>query len=380
MKKLFIFFLAGLCSNFALKAQSDSIFPEMKYRTWVMPYKTGHKQLLFELKDSSVMISNSARKRDYHTGDYTVSNLDVKKITEIRYEKSGRGYGIWIGGLSGLLAGVTADLIIYQDYKAHEAGEAVGNFFIMAFMPIATAGVGFMIGALIYGPKKTIEIHESQKKYNLNKAKMDDIVLYKDPSLQCSDIDGNSYNAVIYKGKAWMTENLRVTRYRNGDSIPEVKEDSAWKNTRGGARCWYNNNPRPNKKQGLLYNWNAVADKRGLCPDGWHVTTNEEWSELISCVSGTDTSMTSASDTLSIDYASRNLFLNPEYSFSVPNGYRDITRNFYTFRFNAQFWTSISVDPDLSKALFLRKRDKRIFFADTDKNTGLSVRCVRDRK
>ncbi len=379
MKKHFIFLLVGLCSNFPLIAQRDSIFPEMKFRTWVMPYKTFHRQLLFELKDSSVLVSNSSRKRDYNTGNYIVSTLDVKNITGIKYEKKGRGFGIWIGCISGLAIGVATDVLIYHNYNAHKKwDEAIGNFFIAAFIPIASTGIGLGIGALVSGPKITISIDGSQKKYDLNKARLSETVLYKNPSLTILDIDNNKYNAVTYNSKTWMTENLRVTRYRNGDSIPEVKGDSAWKDSRGGARCWYNNNPQQNKTRGLLYNWNAIADKRGLCPAGWHVATNPEWSALILCVKETDRGEMSASGANSIDFAIRNLLLNPDYSFSIPSGYRDITKNFYTYPLNAQFWTSTSVDSATSKALFLRKQENGIFFLDTARETGLSVRCVRD--
>ncbi|MCX6249272.1 MAG: fibrobacter succinogenes major paralogous domain-containing protein [Bacteroidetes bacterium] len=372
MKKLFIFLLAWLCSNFTLIAQSDSIFPEMKYRTWVMPYKTGYKQVLFELKDSSVMISNSARKRDYSTGHYTVSKLDVKNISEIKYAKKGKGYSILIGGASGFALGGAAVAIIYEDYKVKHVGEAFGNFFLAALIPVAAMGIGIGVGALISGPKRTIPVNGSQNTYDLYKARLNDIVLKNTLSVCLRDIDSNNYHAVIYHGKAWMIENLRVTRYRNGDSITQAKDSGAWVNARSGAMCWYRDDYMHNKKKGLLYNWMVVNDKRGLCPEGWHVATYEEWSILIAHMAGDDKSKTVTST------GKKNPFLDPEYNFTYRAGYRDKTGNFSIYPLNAQFWTSTSVDSVLAKALFLHKQANGIFFSETDKQTGLSVRCVRD--
>jgi len=75
-------------------------------------------------------------------------------------------------------------------------------------------------------------------------------------------------------------ENLKVTRYRNGDPIPNVTNNSTWAGLSTGAYCYNNNNPANGNTYGALYNWYAVDDARGLAPAGWHVPTDEEIMEL----------------------------------------------------------------------------------------------------
>ncbi|MBK7446999.1 MAG: fibrobacter succinogenes major paralogous domain-containing protein [Ignavibacteria bacterium] len=81
-----------------------------------------------------------------------------------------------------------------------------------------------------------------------------------------------------------MSENLEVSVFRNGDLIPEAQKDSEWKNAGDSGKpawCHYKNNPANGKKYGKLYNWYAVNDSRGLAPEGWHIPSDTEWTELI---------------------------------------------------------------------------------------------------
>lgn len=95
-----------------------------------------------------------------------------------------------------------------------------------------------------------------------------------------TDGEGNVYATVPIGGRCWMAENLAVTRYRNGDSIPEVADDGTWMATFSGARAAYGNDPANAAVYGQLYNWYAVDDPRGLCPAGWRVPRNAEWNGL----------------------------------------------------------------------------------------------------
>ena len=99
-----------------------------------------------------------------------------------------------------------------------------------------------------------------------------------------TDIDGNEYLTVTVGGQTWMRENLRVTRYRNGDVIPEVVLENDWFGLNSGAWCWNKNDHNNDITYGKLYNWYAVDDARGLCPTGWHVSSESEWVSLINVV------------------------------------------------------------------------------------------------
>ena len=102
-----------------------------------------------------------------------------------------------------------------------------------------------------------------------------------------TDIDGNNYKTINIGDQVWMAENLKVTKYRNGESIPMIKGELIWKNYTAGAFCYYQNNPDIGEIYGALYNWYAVNDSKGLCPTGWHVPSNDEWENLALNVSPT---------------------------------------------------------------------------------------------
>ena len=89
--------------------------------------------------------------------------------------------------------------------------------------------------------------------------------------------------------QTWMVENLNVSTFRNGDPIPEAKNDKEWSmsvESMQPAWCYYDNNPKNGEKYGKLYNWYAVNDPRGLAPAGWHVPGDEEWTKLIDFLGG----------------------------------------------------------------------------------------------
>lgn len=95
-----------------------------------------------------------------------------------------------------------------------------------------------------------------------------------------TDINGNVYKIVKIGTQWWMTENLKVTKYRNGDAIPNVT-DTSWASLTTGAFAYYYNNKNYAQTYGALYNWFAVVDKRGLAPTGWHVPTDAEYITLV---------------------------------------------------------------------------------------------------
>ena len=83
-----------------------------------------------------------------------------------------------------------------------------------------------------------------------------------------TDIDGNTYQVVRIGNQWWMAENLKVTHYRNGDSIPNVTNNSAWEGLYTEAYCNYNNDVNNVATYGRLYNFYAVDDSRHISPAG----------------------------------------------------------------------------------------------------------------
>lgn len=97
-----------------------------------------------------------------------------------------------------------------------------------------------------------------------------------------TDTDGNTYNSITMGTQIWMSENLKVTHYRNGNPIPHVTDDTQWSNLSSGAYCNYANDT--NKT--MLYNWFSVTDSQNIAPTGWHVPTDAEWTTLITYLGG----------------------------------------------------------------------------------------------
>ena len=106
------------------------------------------------------------------------------------------------------------------------------------------------------------------------------------PTVDVVDIDGNTYQTVDICDQTWMKSNLNVSKYRNGDDIPQVTDATQWANLTTGAWCYFQNNTTNGTIYGKLYNWYAVNDPRGLAPNGWHIPSKDEWAVLRNCLGG----------------------------------------------------------------------------------------------
>ena len=94
-----------------------------------------------------------------------------------------------------------------------------------------------------------------------------------------NDVDGNTYTTTILGNQIWMSENLKTTRFNDGSSITEVKDNSSWILLKDPAFCWYGNNFTSKEFYGALYNWHTINTGK-LCPSGWHIPSDDEWTEL----------------------------------------------------------------------------------------------------
>ena len=98
-----------------------------------------------------------------------------------------------------------------------------------------------------------------------------------------NSIESTNSGEVSIGKQVWMTKNLNVDKFRNGDPIPEAKTEEEWEragDNKQPAWCYYNNDPKNGNKYGRLYNWYAINDARGIAPVGWHIPSDQEWSIL----------------------------------------------------------------------------------------------------
>jgi uncharacterized protein (TIGR02145 family) len=188
------------------------------------------------------------------------------------------------------------------------------------------------------------------------------------------DIDGNSYKTVKIGSQIWMSENLKVTKYRNGESIPNVTNNYEWSNLNIGA--WNIN--QDVTIYGRLYNWFTVSDNRGLCPNGWHVPSLEEWNILVDFLGGEEIAGAKLKATTLWD--SNEGATNESGFAAFANGFALInTGNLHVDNGNLGFFWSSSPWSDwgaISKKLWTITNDIKNHIGD--KKNGFSVRCLRD--
>jgi uncharacterized protein (TIGR02145 family) len=192
------------------------------------------------------------------------------------------------------------------------------------------------------------------------------------------DQDGNSYNAVQIGAMIWTGKNLDVVHYRNGDSIPEVKDPKEWAILKTGAWCYNNNNKENGTTYGKLYNWYAVNDPRGIAPKGWHVATDAEWSALSDQLGGTE----NAGGTLksAILWKEQKDGVNNKSGFeALPAGARrDNDGKFMLPGEYSRLWSSTESTGNSAWCRSLGYFDTALRSGKANKNIGFSVRCVKD--
>ena len=192
-----------------------------------------------------------------------------------------------------------------------------------------------------------------------------------------SDIDGNIYEAILIGDQLWMKENLKTTHYSDGDMIPRVYSGSEWTSLTTGAYAVYGDV----EKYGKLYNWYAVNDSRGLCPEEWHAPSDDEWQILVDYLGGENIAGGKLKDTQHWD--SPNTGANNESGFSaLPGGMRAghyLDEGIY-IRLNqsAYFWSTKGVISSSAVYQRLYYNSERIDSESNKKAQGSSVRCLKD--
>jgi uncharacterized protein (TIGR02145 family) len=194
-----------------------------------------------------------------------------------------------------------------------------------------------------------------------------------------------------------MAENLKTTTYRNGTSIPNVTDNEAWESLSTGAYVWYDNDISWKDLYGALYNWYTVIDTNGLCPEGWHVPTEDDWDTLYNFIGGVDdphgNELKSCrqvnsplggdcnttehprwdEDTISGNYGTNY------YGFSaLPGGFRLDVGTFSYLGKYGYWWYATEVSESKARYLILNYKHGHVGRNTNDKRLGYAVRCLRD--
>ena len=194
-----------------------------------------------------------------------------------------------------------------------------------------------------------------------------------------TDIDGNVYHTVIIGTQVWMVENLKTTKYRDGTSIPNVTDGTAWYNLTTGAYCDYANTPTNSAIYGKLYNWYAATDAHNIAPTGWHVPTDAEWSTLTTYLGGESVAGGKLKEIGTTHWASPNTGATNETGFTaLPGGYRYDGGTFDGIGDVGYWWSATEDDAASAWYRVVYYSSSDVGRDDYDKELGFSVRCVRD--
>lgn len=216
------------------------------------------------------------------------------------------------------------------------------------------------------------------------------VIITLSPTEPVTDVDGNVYQTKLIGDQIWMTENLRVTHYRNGNEIQHVTSNSEWNSINSGAYCFYNNDSTNVDLYGIIYNWRVIC--MNVAPTGWHIPTEQEIMELEMYLGmdedlvhnlgfrGTNegSKLCGEADLWNDGELENDFDFNSSGFKLLPGGYRGFIGEFSDLGICGYFWTSTESSYDTK---FFRKfnyNETDIYKNTTYMRMGYSIRCVKD--
>jgi uncharacterized protein (TIGR02145 family) len=240
----------------------------------------------------------------------------------------------------------------------------------LVLVGIGQAGVG-MVGF------DAVEDNPSQSKsYTFS-------LLHGIPCLEqplATDADGNHYRGIRIGTQCWMQENLKTTRFDNGLPIAKVTDGTAWIGLTTPAYSWYlNDSASYASSYGPLYNWYAVG-AGNLCPAGWHVPTDAEWTVLIDHLGGSNIAGNKLKESGLLHWNTPNTGATNESAFTaLPGGFREGTDgNYYLMGNNGRYWSSTASSIANAWLRELNNSNGIVYRNNYTKKNGYSVRCIKD--
>ncbi len=203
-------------------------------------------------------------------------------------------------------------------------------------------------------------------------------MLIENGTYRVKDADGNSYKLVKIGNQLWMAENLKTTKYNDGTLIPLVTDTVDWSILTTPAYCWPNNHDSTKYTYGGLYNWHTV-NTGNLCPTGWHLPSDAEWTELTNYLGGVSVAGGKMKETGTAHWTSPNTGATNESGFSgLPGGNRSYNGLFDYFGSRSYWWSSTENTADNALVRYLVYNGANIIRISYNKKNGYSVRCLRD--
>ncbi|HPX75163.1 MAG TPA: FISUMP domain-containing protein [Bacteroidales bacterium] len=207
---------------------------------------------------------------------------------------------------------------------------------------------------------------------------------------RCVDIEGKHYPVIVIANRIWMAENLNTKYFLNNKEISTITDNTEWRQTIKPAYSIYGNNANNSGIYGKLYNWYAVNNEASMCPEGWHLPSDDDWKIIENLIEvqsidsiGWRTSNSACylkSATEGIwDLPSKKLVNSTGFT-AMPGGMRALTGEFHYIDDYAAWWTSSEYNDKHAWCRALDNSTCNIFRENGSKSLGLSVRCVYDKK
>ncbi|HAQ20230.1 MAG TPA: hypothetical protein DCR40_13525 [Prolixibacteraceae bacterium] len=198
------------------------------------------------------------------------------------------------------------------------------------------------------------------------------------------DIDGNVYKTVTIGTQTWMTENLKTTNYNDGTAIPFVSNNTAWINRDSvaittAAYYWYDNDSTYKNVYGALYNGYTIITSK-LCPCGWHLPSDAEWSVLTDYLGGEGVAGGKLKERGYSHWVAPNTGATNETGFNaLPGGSRFMDGSFKLANEGGNWWSSSDYNSERTWFRGMNNNIEFVIKGPLEKPNGISVRCVRDK-
>jgi uncharacterized protein (TIGR02145 family) len=393
MNRLILILVVFIVQLPGVHAQNALPVPKKLYKTWInlLDTKQTQKGVFYETRDSSIILSDSYVKTDYLDGRYNLIKFDVSNISNISLRNQNAiGTGVLIGALSGVGLGALIGLTstnTADDPNASAGLTAASTIVSSVFM----GSIGAIIGVAFGTIKTHVHVHGSQQQFEKHRDRLDSRSVTYDPAMEgirqpsfkrlrdtVVDADGNVYHTVALGAMVFMAENLKVKHFRNGKEIPGVKDSADWRTATAAAWCNYMNDQVVAGQYGKLYNGFAISDTSGICPEGWHIPSFDEWTSLIMCLGGHDNAGGYMKEEGTAHWSNPNKTMLAESTFALPGGNRNRNGIFSPRGQSCQWWASKVPESDDFQGISLTNETTAATVIAPDKNAGLSVRCMRN--
>jgi len=197
-----------------------------------------------------------------------------------------------------------------------------------------------------------------------------------------ADIDGNVYHTVKIGNQTWLVENLAATRFNDGTAIPRVTDGKHWHELTTPGFCWYGNSEAKNgTTYGALYNWHAVNSGK-LCPPGWHVPTDKEWTELADFINSWAVAAGRLKEPGNAHWIGPNAGMEEDKLVgfkAIPGGYRLGNGTFLGIGAYGFWWCADAANNQTAWRRLMFYNKGEVARSNNSKQNGASVRCVKDR-